>query len=327
MKIFIYVITICLFSFVGNAKSIEFLNSIEDTTKHSEETLTYTIDSSIVYANFIKAYIGKQKESASIALIIAGSGPTNADGNNPFFTSNTYKYLAEELGRNGISSVRYDKRGIGRSTKHAPKEKDLRFDIYVNDANFIVNDLHSRGYKNIIVIGHSEGSLIGMIVSAKNKYVSKFISIAGPGSAADLVLKSQFKEQGQELSKIVDPMIDSLKAGLYVSNIPPYLNSVFRKSVQGYMQSWFKYDPQAEIKKLSIPILILQGTNDLQVKVIDAQNLYLANMNSTLKIIEKMNHVLRIVESEEKSENLKAYNNPRLPLSEELLKNVVQFCK
>lgn len=298
-----------------------------DTTKYVNDLVRYTLDSGQIFGNFIKAEPCKQEETSAVALIIAGSGPTNADGNNPFLKSNTYKYLAEELGRNGISSFRYDKRGIGRSAEHAPKESDLRFDIYVNDANTIINDLHEQGYKKIYIIGHSEGSLIGMIVAANNKYVTKFISIAGPGTSADLVLKEQFKDQGEEISKIADPMIDSVKAGLTVKNVPPFMKSVFRKSVQGYMNSWFKYDPQVEIKKLTIPILIVQGTNDLQVKVIDAQKLYLANNKSTLRIIDNMNHVMRIVNSESKADNFKAYNDPKLPLAPELLKTVVEFLK
>lgn len=327
MRSFASVLIIYLFLIGGDAKGFVITSSIADTTKHVSELLTFNIDSAKIIANYIKSVPSKSVQESTVALIIAGSGPTDADGNNPFMKSNTYKYLAEELGRNGISSVRYDKRGIGRSAKNAPKEKDLRFEIYVNDANKIVNALHDKGYKRIIIIGHSEGSLIGMMVASNNKFVTKYISIAGPGSSADLVLKSQFKEQGETISKVADPMIDSLKAGLYVKNVPPYMKSVFRSSVQGYMQSWFKYDPQVEIKKLKIPILILQGTNDLQVKVSDAQNLYLANQTSTLKVIEKMNHVLRIVDSDDKAVNFKAYGDPKLPLSEELLKNVVQFCK
>ena len=298
-----------------------------DTTKYVDEIMVYSIDSAKIFANYIKAEPCKQEETSTVVLIIAGSGPTNADGNNPYLKSNTYKYLAEELGRNGISSVRYDKRGIGRSAEHAPKESMLRFETYVNDANEIINGLHEQGYKKIIIIGHSEGSLIGMMVAGKNKYVTKYISIAVPGNSADIILKEQFKAQPEEIAKQASLMIDSVKAGIPIPYVPSYLKAVFRKSVQGYMHSWFQYNPQEEIKKLNIPILILQGTKDLQVQVIDGQQLYLANTKSILKIIENMNHVLRIIESDEKTDNFKSYNNPRLPISDQLQKTVVQFCK
>lgn len=328
MRILNILFLCCFFSITASATSnYEYENNRIDTTKYSDDIVRFKVDTIDLFANYVKAESSNKKQDSTIALIIAGSGPTNADGNSPYFKSYTYKYIAEELGRNGISSVRYDKRGIGRSIKSAPKESDLRFEMYVNDANTIINALHDKGYKKIIIIGHSEGSLIGMLVASQNKFVTKFISIAGPGYSADLVLKTQLKDQGDEVFKIAEPMIDSLKAGYNLSNVPSFLKSVFRRSIQGYMMSWFKYDPQLEIKKVTVPILILQGTKDLQVRVLDAQTLYLANMKATLKIIENMNHALRIVESEEKSENFKAYNNPRLPVSEELLKSIVEFAK
>ena len=66
---------------------------------------------------------------------------------------------------------------------------------------------------------------------------------------------------------------------------------LFRKSVQPYMISWLKYDPQTEIGKLHIPILIIQGTNDVQVDTSDAMLLSAANPKATLVLIKNMNHV------------------------------------
>jgi len=125
----------------------------------------------------------------TIALIIAGSGPTDRDGNNPAMKNNSLKMLAIELNKNGIASLRYDKRGIGKSMQAGLKEADLRFENYVNDAKkwtvYLKNKLK---FNNIIVIGHSEGSLIGMIAS-QNNIVSKFISIAGAGQSADKIIR------------------------------------------------------------------------------------------------------------------------------------------
>lgn len=296
-----------------------------DTTTYVSEIATFKADSADLFAYYIKAEPCKGESTSKVALIIAGSGPTDGNGNNPFLTNNTYKLLAEELGRNGISSIRYDKRGIGNSKKGAPKEENLRFEMYVNDANTIVNGLIN--YKEIIVIGHSEGSLIGMMVAAQNKHVTKYISIAGPGSSADQLIKEQYEEQPEHIAKRAHQLIDSVKAGIPIPYVPVKYRPIFRPSVQGYMHSWFKYDPQVEIKKLKIPILLLQGTKDLQVKVLDAQKIYLANNTATLKVIENMNHVLRIVESDERSDNIKTYNNPSIPLSKDLLNYIVNFCK
>src|SRR5262249_16837736 len=71
-----------------------------------------------------------------VALIIAGSGPTDRDGNSPLLPgkNNSYKMLAEALAAEGIASLRYDKRSIAASRAAGLKEADLRFDNYVDDA-------------------------------------------------------------------------------------------------------------------------------------------------------------------------------------------------
>ena len=103
-------------------------------------------------------------EKTAVVLIIAGSGPTDRNGNNPMMTNNSLKMLAKELQKNGIASVRYDKRGIGESKNSGLQEIDLRFEDYVQDVEGWIKLLKEDDrFSNIIVLGHSEGSLIGMI--------------------------------------------------------------------------------------------------------------------------------------------------------------------
>jgi fermentation-respiration switch protein FrsA (DUF1100 family) len=90
------------------------------------------------------------------------------------------------------------------------------------------------------------------------------------------------------------------------------------------MISWFRYDPKVEIKKLSIPILITQGSTDIQVKTEEAEKLKEANENSEIKIIEGMNHILK--ESViDRQKNMQTYINPNLKIKEELVSIIVEF--
>ena len=91
-----------------------------------------------------------------------------------------------------------------------------------------------------------------------------------------------------------------------------------------FLMSWCRFDPQREIKKLKIPILIVQGTNDLQVNVSNAEKL--KKGSATLAIIPGMNHVLKEA-PEDKQHNLATYNKPDLPLKPEFVTNVVGFIK
>jgi pimeloyl-ACP methyl ester carboxylesterase len=261
-------------------------------------------------------------EKIAVALLISGSGPTDRDGNNPSFKNDCLKILAHKLSENNIASLRFDKRGIAESREAAKNEIDLRFDDYVNDVKEWIELLRNeKQFLKVIVIGHSEGSLIGMIAATS---AHKFISIAGLGQSADKTLKEQLSSQPKMFMDLSFPIIDSLKSGKLVDNINPILNSLFRSSVQPYMMSWFKYDPQTEIKKLKIPILILQGTNDIQVSVEDAKRLVKANPKSKLVILENINHIFRKVVGD-RQENIKTYNDHLLPIAEDIVENILSF--
>lgn len=173
--------------------------------------------------------------------------------------------------------------------------------------------------------GHSEGSLIGMIASEKNDHVSQFISIAGPGRPIDEIIKEQLSTQPQAIKDAAYPMLDKLKKGETVLDVPQSLYSLFRPSVQPYMISWIKYNPQEEIKKLSIPVLIIQGSTDIQVSEKDAQLLAQSQPKAQLKIIENMNHVLKDCNSVDRKIQIPVYSNPELPLNKNFVTEVVQF--
>ena len=260
-----------------------------------------------------------------IALIIAGSGPTDRDGNNSIMKNNSLKLLAELLAKNGIGSVRYDKRGVAESMSAARSETELRFENYISDAkdwiNWIkINNPHSK----IIVIGHSEGSLIGMIAATEN--ANAFISIAGAGRTADVILKEQLVSQPKLIKDMCFQMLDSLKIGKTKDSINPILFSLFRPSVQPYLISWFNYDPQIQLKKIKKPSLIIQGNNDIQVTIEDANLLHNANPKNKLIIIDKMNHLLKLVDGDRKA-NVDTYNNPNLPIAPLLIESIVKFIK
>ena len=259
-----------------------------------------------------------------VVLIIAGSGPTDRNGNNMFMKNNSLKMLGEELFKNNIATLRYDKRGIAESKDAGREEKDMRFDDLVKDAEGWITILKAdKRFSKVIVAGHSEGSLIGMI-AAKNAGADAYISIAGAGRPADVILKEQLKNQPESFTKICYPILDSLKKGKTVDSVPKQVFSLFRPSVQPYMISWLKYDPQAEIKKLNIPVMILQGTTDIQVSTEDAQLLFNANNKAEYHLIKGMNHIFKEAE-EDRTKNIATYSDPDLPIKKELVDDITGF--
>ena len=167
-------------------------------------------------------------EKTAVVLIIAGSGPTDRNGNNPMMTNNSLKMLAKELQKNGIASVRYDKRGIGESKNSGLQEIDLRFEDYVQDVEEWIKLLkEDERFSNIIVLGHSEGSLIGMIASHKQE-AKKFISVAGVGIPAGDIIRKQLKGQPQFVLDESLKIIEKLENGETVENVSQMLYSLFR---------------------------------------------------------------------------------------------------
>lgn len=264
--------------------------------------------------------------STPLAIIIAGSGPTDLNGNQPMMQNNSLRLLSDGLVSQNIATLRFDKRAIAKSAVANFKEEELTIDIFANDVVHLIEFARNKGYSKIFIIGHSEGSLIGLIAMQKTA-ISGFVSLAGAGSAADVILKNQLKPQlPPALYQQTELIIDSLKNGYRVNSFPPMLFSLFRPSVQPYLISWFKYNPSTLISRIKCPVLIAQGDKDIQIKPEDAQQLAAAQPAAKLLIIHKMNHVLKNIEGD-MQENIAAYTNPGLPINKELVAGIADFIR
>jgi hypothetical protein len=287
-----------------------------------EDTLFIKIDSVKIHSVLTQP---KENQPTPLVIFIAGSGPTDLNGNSAMTQNNSLLYLSDSLVKKGMATFRFDKRGIAKSAYKGFKEKNLTIDRYVNDLVSIVQYAKKeKGFRDIYLLGHSEGSLIALIALQQIE-VDGFISLAGAGSPADEILRGQLKPKLPEAfySK-VEIIIDSLKQGHRVKNVSPQLYNLFRPSVQPYMISWFKYNPVELIRKIDCPVLVINGTKDLQVGVKEAEKLAKASNNAKLVNIKNMNHVLKTIEGGQ-SENIKAYSNPELPVNQKLVQTITEF--
>lgn len=265
-----------------------------------------------------------------LVLIIAGSGPTDMDGNSALagMKNNSLKYLAEELGRRGIGSLRFDKRGIASSAAAGKDEYSMRFEDLIKDVREWIDLLsRDRRLSGIYIAGHSEGALIGMIASQNNPKVKGYISLAGAGRPLSDILEEQMSAQPEVIRKMIVSINDSLKAGKLVPSVPLGLQALFRSSVQPYLISCYKYNPQEEIKKLTVPVLLLQGKTDIQISVKDAELLKQSLPSAELHLIDGMNHVLKDCDTMDRQKQMAVYTNPDLPVNENLLLFIEKFVK
>lgn len=260
----------------------------------------------------------------NLVIIIAGSGPTDRDGNQNFLKNNALKKLAVGLTNKNIATFRYDKR-IVKQIRKGKVDNNMLFDDFVTDAKSVIDYFKSKTtYNNIYIAGHSQGSLVG-ILAAKDK-VDGFISLAGAGQSMDNVIMEQIIKTAPMFTEDAKRVFSILKEGKTTDDFPPALASIFNKSVQPFISNWMQYNPQEEIKKLEMPILIINGTKDLQVSIEEANLLKEAAPKANLVIIENMNHILVPIEGDD-LENSKSYDEAFRKLSPELFEAIIDFMK
>ncbi|MNO99463.1 Alpha/beta hydrolase family protein [compost metagenome] len=176
----------------------------------------------------------------------------------------------------------------------------------------------------LILLGHSEGALIASLAAAQVD-PEALISLAGSGRPIDQVLREQLQARlPRPLLPRALQLLATLKAGQTDANVPAQLNVIFRPSVQPYLITLLCQDPAAAFAKLKIPALIVQGRNDMQVDIQDAELLKAAKPDAELALIDGMNHVLRIVPNDVKQQ-LDSYDDPSLPLAAQMGRRVVDF--
>ena len=264
-------------------------------------------------------------QPAPVVLIIAGSGPTDRDGNNPAGGNNdSLKRLALGLAERGIASLRYDKRGVAASRAAAPREEQLSVEAYVADAvawgQLLKTDPR---FSQLILLGHSEGALIATL-AAVDAGADALVSVSGIAHPLGTVLREQLQGRLPPLlAAETETILRELERGNTVAEVSPKLRVLLRPSVQPYLISLLRQRPAEAFAQLPIPALIIQGSHDFQVDLEEALLLQQAKPEAQLLIIEGMNHMLRIVPAD--APPLASYNDPQLPLAGELLDGLARF--
>ena len=128
-----------------------------------------------------------------------------------------------------------------------------------------------------------------------------------------------------EIRGVVDAKLDTLASGDTLKEVPDYLTNMFHPNIQPFLISWMKYDPAKEAKNLKVPLLIINGTTDVQVQVSEAEMLHKAKPEASYAIIKNMNHILKFTKLKSGLEQLELYSNPDLPLHQKLAKPILKF--
>ncbi len=262
------------------------------------------------------------QKTSPLVIWIHGSGNPDRNGNQAGANvkANYIKMVGDELNKAGIAFYRYDKRTA--TMENLAHSKGLTLDGIVDDAKVAIDHFKAdKRFSQIILIGHSQGSLVSML--ALDDSISKFVSLAGMGETLETSLVRQISAQSEALGQATQAHIDELNKTGTIKEVNPMLISIFAPANHPFLKSWLAYDPVEEMKKVNIPVLIVNGDADSQITVANAKALAAANTNATIKIIPKMNHVLKAVNNAQ--ENMQSYYSADFKLADTLIDTLVAF--
>jgi pimeloyl-ACP methyl ester carboxylesterase len=268
-----------------------------------------------------------------VALIVAGSGPTDRNGNSagPLRAqnnSNLYAILAWQLADAGVASVRYDKRVIGDNLSKLDIAQ-TSIDDFIADAIAGARKLLSdRRFSRVVLIGHSEGAELVLQAVNRGAPASGIVMLSGAGRPIAVVLREQLSRQfpPEELVRWDSAFARYLR-GADASDVHPALRSLLVPVNRRFMQSWVKYDPAAEIARVKVPVLIVQGARDVQVSEADARALKAAHPPAELVVIPSANHVFRAAASTDVMSQRALYTDPTIPIVPELAPTIAAWIK
>lgn len=270
-----------------------------------------------------------------VFLIVPGSGPTDRDGNSPLgMTAAPYRLLAEALAERGYPSVRIEKRGMFGSAGAVSDPNDVTIARYGDDLLAWTAAIQERlpaedGTRCIIPIGHSEGGLVVLGAVARIPDACGVILIASVGRPFDEVIREQLRANPANAPFLqeAEEALATLGRGERVdgSTISPALQPLFGEEVQGFLIDAMSHDATELAAQVALPILVVQGTRDLQVSVAEARMLADAGPNATLALLPDVNHVLKIVGSEDPGANIATYAAPDLPIAPSVVDAIADF--
>lgn len=268
---------------------------------------------------------------APVVLLIPGSGPTDRDGNSPMgIRAASYRLLAEGLAAEGITTVRVDKRGMFGSAAAIANPNDVTIADYVVDVQSwtdVIREL--TGAECVWLLGHSEGGIVALSAAQENTGICGLILAAAPGRPLDVILEEQLRANpaNAHIFEEASGALAELKAGnrVDVSEMNPAIQRFLNPDVQDFLIDIMRIDPAVLAANIEMPVLILQGDRDQQVTMSDAEALHAAQPNAQLVRLPDTNHLFKRVTSNDRSEDMRTFSDPDLPLVPGIVEAIAEF--
>jgi dienelactone hydrolase len=225
-----------------------------------------------------------------VVITISGSGPQDRDEHLPIVPGfRPFRQIADTLGRRGIAVLRLDDRGTGESTGDFSKATSADF---ADDVRAAIAWLRARpdiDPQRIALLGHSEGAMIAPMVAATDPKLAGIVLMAGPSKRGREVLDHQIRYGIEHDSSIAAAKRDSAFAATRSA-------ADTTAAPLAWMKFFLAYEPLPTIRKVKVPVLVLQGATDQQVTAdqadaIDAALREAGNRDVTVRVLANRNHL------------------------------------
>lgn len=259
-----------------------------------------------------------------LLIFIPGSGNIDRNGNQAgtMVQAGYIRQLGEAIASRNLAFYSYDKRTAAAENKG--RLDTVLLTDYVSDVQTLVDYFENDPrFDGIHLLGHSQGSLVGMLSLSRKSPVRSLVSIAGPASPIDSILMRQLSAQNPDLGREASEHLDHLKKGQALGEVSPMLRPLFSPANRPLLKEWMGYHPVEVFAEITVPALLVYGEEDTQVSPDAGRRLLNARPDSKMVEIPRMNHVLK--ELEAPSDNLRAYTDPNMPVSPQLVREVIDF--
>jgi pimeloyl-ACP methyl ester carboxylesterase len=266
-----------------------------------------------------------------VAVIIAGSGPTDRNGNSHLgpgvvYWNNSLGQLAWGLAERGIASLRYDKRVLPATRGPVDMTKET-FDNFAGDAAAAARSLAGDArFSFVVFLGHSEGAGLGIRAVNSGAPVRGVGLLAGMGRPFLTLLRSQLAAQLDSANMVAyDSAMARYLRGDSIGTVHPGIQPLFQPAHREYIRTSAEYDPAAEVARLKVPVLIVQGRTDVQVSVEDAEALHRAAPGATFVLLDGANHLFKPVREMTQAAQLPSYTDPAWAIVPELPEAIAKW--
>ena len=238
-------------------------------------------------------------EKAPVVILISGSGAQ--DRNEEIFSHKPFLVIADYLTRRGIAVLRYDERGVGKSTGDFSVATTEDFASDVMFAVAFLKEHDKIDPEQIGLIGHSEGGMIAPMVASRSDDISFIVMLAGPGITGEKILYLQGRKiseaaglaeseikTAQKLNKkiyniakkepdnqkafeLIKYLFSDITADMTEEEIEKAgftdegLEAIIRPVLSPWFRNFLVFNPRDYLKKVRCPVLSIIGGNDLQV--------------------------------------------------------------